>query len=87
MTNLGIEILFWTILISYLGLRFSQTWNGYKKHYYLGEQQMKLQTQFTVPNKELKDLDYVKKVDFLKETFNKECIDYPNQEDCLVCCN
>ena len=25
MTNLGIEILFWTILISYLGLRFSQT--------------------------------------------------------------
>ena len=30
MTNLGIEILFWTILISYLGLRFSQTWNGLK---------------------------------------------------------
>ena len=28
MTNLGIEILFWTILISYLGLRFSQTWNA-----------------------------------------------------------
>ena len=48
---------------------------------------MKLQTQFTVPNKELKDLDYVKKVDFLVETLNKECIDYPNQEDCLVCCN
>ena len=37
--------------------------------------------------KELKDLDYVKKVEFLKETLNKECIDYPNQEDCLVCCN
>ena len=35
---------------------------------------MKLQTQFTVPNKELKDLDYVKKVDFLEETLNKECI-------------
>ena len=33
MTNLGIEILFWTILISYLGLRFSQTWNGFKKQY------------------------------------------------------
>ena len=48
---------------------------------------MKLQTQFTVPNKGLKDLDYVKKVDFLKETLNKKCIDYPNQEDCLVCCN
>ena len=47
---------------------------------------MKLQTQFTVPKK-LKDLDYVKKVDFLEEILNKECIDYPNQEDCLVCCN
>ncbi len=33
MTNLGIEILFWTILIFYLGLRFSQTWNGFKKQY------------------------------------------------------
>ena len=87
MTNLGIEILFWTILISYMGLRFSQTWNGFKKQYKLGELKMKLQTQFTVPNKELKDLDYVKKVDFLEETLNKECIDYPNQEDCLVCCN
>ena len=48
---------------------------------------MKLDTQFTVPNKELKDLDSIKKVDFLKETLNKECIDYPNQKDCLVCCN
>jgi len=33
MTNLGIEILFWTILISYLVLRFSQTWNGLKKQF------------------------------------------------------
>ena len=48
---------------------------------------MKLQTQFTVPKKELKDLDYVKKVDFLEKTLNKECIDYQNQKDCLVCCN
>ena len=48
---------------------------------------MKLQTQFTVPNKEIKDLDYVKKVDFLKETLINEFIDYPNQEDWLVCCN
>ena len=48
---------------------------------------MKLQTQCPGPNKESKDLDYVMKVDFLKETLNKECIDYPNQEDCLVCCN
>ena len=35
---------------------------------------MKLQTQFTVPNKELKDLNYVKKVDFLEESSNKECM-------------
>ena len=48
---------------------------------------MKLQSQFTVPNKELKDLYYAKKVDFLEETLNKECIDYPNQENYLVCCN
>ena len=48
---------------------------------------MKLKTQFTVPQKELKDLVYVKKVDFLEENLDKECIDYPNQEDCLVCCN
>ena len=48
---------------------------------------MKLQTQFTVPKKELKDLDYVKKIDFLEETLKKECRDYPNQKDCLVCCN
>ena len=48
---------------------------------------MKLKTQFTVPNKKLKDLDYVNKVDFLEEILNKESIDYPNQEDCLVCCN
>ena len=48
---------------------------------------MKLQTQLTVPNKKLKDLDYFKNVDLLEEILNKECIDYPNQEDCLVCCN
>ena len=48
---------------------------------------MKLPTQLTVPNKELKDLDYVKIVDFLEEALNKECIDYPNKEVCLVCCN
>ena len=48
---------------------------------------MKLETQFTFPNKELKDLDFVKKVDFVEGTLKKECMDYPNQEDCLVCCN
>ena len=48
---------------------------------------MKLQTQFTVPNNELRDLDYVNKVEVLEETFKRECLDYPTQEDCLVCCN
>ena len=33
---------------------------------------MKLQTQFTVPNKELQDLDYVNKVEVLKETFKRD---------------
>ena len=47
---------------------------------------MKLQTQFTVPNKVLRDLDYVK-VEVLEETFKRECQDYPTKEDCLVCCN
>jgi len=48
---------------------------------------MKLQTQFTVPKKEFKNREYFKKVDFLELTLKKECIDYPNQKDCLVCCN
>ena len=48
---------------------------------------MKLQTQFTVPNKELRDLDYVKKVKVLEETFKRKSLDYPTKEDCLVCCN
>ena len=48
---------------------------------------MKLQTQFTVPNKQLRDLDHVKKVAFLEKTLNKEDIDYPNQRECLICCN
>ena len=48
---------------------------------------MKLQTQFTVPHKILRNIDYFKKTEVLEETFKKECIDYPTQEDCLVCCN
>ena len=51
------------------------------------EGKMKLQTQFTVPNKGLRDLDYVNKVEVLEETFKRECQDYPTKEDCLVCCN
>ena len=45
---------------------------------------MKLQTQFTVPKKEFRDLDYVNKVKVLEETLKKECMDYPTKEDCLV---
>ena len=48
---------------------------------------MKLQTQFTVPNKALGILDSVNKVEVLDETFKRECQDYPTKEDCLVCCN
>ena len=48
---------------------------------------MKLQTQFTVPHKILRDIDYVKKMEVLEETFKKECIDYPTQEDCFAYCN
>jgi len=31
MTNLGIEVLFWMILISYIGLRLTQTWYDLKQ--------------------------------------------------------
>ena len=48
---------------------------------------MKLQTQFTFPNKDLRDLDYVNKVELLEETLKRECQDYPTKEDYLVCCN
>ena len=48
---------------------------------------MKLETQFTVPKKELRDLDYFRKLDFSEETLKKECRYYPIQEDCLVCSN
>ena len=48
---------------------------------------MKLQTQFTVPHKQLRDLDYVKEIEILEKTLKKKCIDYPTQEDCLVCCD
>lgn len=48
---------------------------------------MKLQTQFTVPNKGLRDLNYVNKVEVLEATIKRECQDYPTKENCLVCCN
>ena len=51
------------------------------------EGKMKLQTQFTVPHKQLRDLDYFKEIEILEETLKKKYIDYPTQEDCLVCCD
>jgi len=48
---------------------------------------MKLQTQFTVPKKDLRDLDYDKKTKTLAKNLKKICIDYRSQEDCLVYCN
>jgi len=48
---------------------------------------MKLQTQFTVPNKDMRDLDYLNKVNILEKTFKREYQDYPTKEDCLVCCD
>ena len=46
---------------------------------------MKLQKQFVVTNKQLRDLNYVKKVKVLEKTLNRKCLDYPTQENCLVC--
>ena len=48
---------------------------------------MKLQTQFTVPKKDLQDLDSIGKMQTLEKTQKQSCIDYPSEEDCLVCCN
>ena len=48
---------------------------------------MKLQTQFTVPKKDIRDRNVVKKVETLEKTLKQNCVDYPSEEDCLVCCN
>ena len=48
---------------------------------------MKLQTQFTVPKNDFRDLDFVRKSQTLERTLKQSCIDYPSEEDCLVCCN
>ena len=34
MTNLGLEIVFWLILLTYLGARLTQTKKGYKQQYW-----------------------------------------------------
>tara|TARA_B100000212_G_scaffold97128_1_gene71306 strand:- start:662 stop:778 length:117 start_codon:yes stop_codon:yes gene_type:complete len=33
MANLGLEIVFWVILLTYLGARLSQTSKGFKQNY------------------------------------------------------
>ena len=48
---------------------------------------MKLQTQFTVPKKDLRDFDNVMIMQTLEKTLKQSCKDYPSKEDCLVCCN
>ena len=48
---------------------------------------MKLQTQFTVPKKDLHDVDYIRKIETLEKPLKQSCIDYPSEEECLVCCN
>jgi len=48
---------------------------------------MKLQTQFTVPKKDLRDLDYFRKIQTLEKTLKQSCIDYPSEQYSLVCCN
>ena len=48
---------------------------------------MKLQTQFTVPKKDVRDIYYLKKLQTIEKTLKQSCIDYPSEENCLVCCN
>ena len=48
---------------------------------------MRIKTQFSVPKKDLQDLDYDRKTETLEKTLKQSCIDYPSEEDCLVCCN
>ena len=43
---------------------------------------MKLQTQFTVPQKKLRDIDYSNKLEILEKTSKKGSLYYPTQEDC-----
>ena len=48
---------------------------------------MKLKAQFTVPKKQIRNIYYLKGLEVLDKTLKKECLDYPTQEDCLVCCD
>ena len=48
---------------------------------------MKLHTQFSVPKKDMGDFDYFKNMQTLEKTLKQNCINYPSEKDCLVCCN
>ena len=48
---------------------------------------MKLQTQFSVPKKDFRDLYHVGGMQTLEKILEQSCKDYPSEEDCLVCCN
>ena len=37
---------------------------------------MRIQTQFTVPKKDLRDLDYLRKMQTLEKTLKQSCKDY-----------
>ena len=47
---------------------------------------MKLQTQFTIPKKDLRDLDYLKKLQTIEKTLKQSYEDYQSLEDCSVSC-
>ena len=48
---------------------------------------MKLQTQFTFPKKDLRDISYLRKMQTLEKSLKQNRIDYPSDQDCLFCCN
>ncbi len=48
---------------------------------------MKLKTQFTIPKKDMRDLDFVKKLQTLEKTLKQSFKQYKSEEDFLVFCN
>jgi len=45
---------------------------------------MKLQTQFTVPKKDLRDIDYVKEIQTFEKTLKQSCKYYPFEQNYLI---
>ena len=42
---------------------------------------------YQIPKKDVRNLDYLKKLQTIEKTLKQSCINYPSAEDCLVCCN